>query len=386
MFIKPGISKNSFFRKGVYFFGIFICLFYCTIITGQPVDKKATQETFNLFRNLQKGLQKGILFGHQDDMAYGVNWEYQNGRSDVKETAGEYPGLFGWELGGIENDAAVNLDSVPFDKMKDYIRKGYEAGAVITISWHLNNPLTGKTAWDPSPINTIPAILPGGEKNELFKTWLDKVAVFLKSLKTNNGTYIPVIFRPYHELNGSWFWWGGKNCTTQEYVALWKYTVTYLRDTKEIHQLLYAYNTDRFSSEKEYLEKYPGNDWVDIVGFDIYQKGDILANDKFITEMDKSLFLLEAIANDKKKIPALTEFGFNTVPDSTWWTSVFLKSIEKHTIAFVLAWRNAGHKAFSEIEFYVPYKGHSSAADFLKFSKKKKIFFEHRTKQLKLYQ
>jgi hypothetical protein len=43
----------------------------------------------------------------------------------------------------------VNLDSVPFDRMKQFIREGYERGGVITISWHLNNPLTGKSAWDP---------------------------------------------------------------------------------------------------------------------------------------------------------------------------------------------------------------------------------------------
>jgi len=119
----------------------------------------------------------------------------------------------------------------------------------------------------------------------LYKSWLDKVAVFLQSLKGKHGEYVPVIFRPFHELNGSWFWWGGKNCKSSEPIQLWKFTVSYLRDTKNIHQLLYAFNTDRFSSEEEYLERYPGNEWVDIIGFDIYQKGDILGNDAFIKEM-----------------------------------------------------------------------------------------------------
>ena len=380
------MQMNTDVKKRFYFILIFTCLINCIAVKAQPVDKLATKETSRLFHNLQLLSQKGTLFGHQDDMAYGVNWKYQQGRSDVKDITGQYPGVFGWELGGLENDALVNLDSVPFDLMKDYIRKGYEAGAVITISWHLNNPLTGKSAWNPSPLNTIPAILPGGEKNKLFNTWLDKVAVFLQSLQSKNGTPIPVIFRPYHELNGSWFWWGGKNCTPKELIELWKYTVSYLRDTKQIHQLLYAFNTDRFSSEKEYLERYPGNDWVDIVGFDIYQKGDILANDKFIAEMDKSLSLLDKIAKEKNKIAALTEFGFNTIPDADWWTTVFLKAIEKHSIAYALAWRNAGRKSANEIEYYAPYKGHLSADDFLIFSKKKKIFFEKRTRQLKLYQ
>ena len=380
------MQTNIDFKSGICLSLVLTCLVNCVAIKAQPVDKLATKETSRLFNNLQLLAQRGTIFGHQDDMAYGVNWKYQHGRSDVKDVTGQYPGVFGWELGGLENDASVNLDGVPFDSMKTYIRKAYEAGAVITISWHLNNPLTGKSTWDSSPTNTIPSILPGGEKNHLFNTWLDKVASFLQSLQSKNGTLIPVIFRPYHELNGSWFWWGGKNCTPIELIDLWKYTVAYLRDTKQIHQLLYAFNTDRFSSEAEYVERYPGNDWVDIVGFDIYQKGDILANDKFIAELGKNLSLLDKISIEKNKIPALTEFGFNTIPDANWWTSVFLKAIEKHSIAYVLAWRNAGLKADNEIEYFAPYNGHLSANDFLVFSKNKKIFFEKRTKRLKLYQ
>ena len=380
------MQVNLKFKSGIYFILIVTCVINCVAIKAQPIDKLATKETSRLFNNLHLLATKGTLFGHQDDMAYGVKWKYKHGKSDVRDVTGEYPGVFGWELGGLENDALVNLDGVPFDSMKTYILSAYEAGAVITISWHLNNPLTGKSAWDPSPANTISSILQGGEKNKLFNTWLDKVALFLQSLQSKNGTPIPVIFRPYHELNGSWFWWGGKNCTPNELIDLWKYTVSYLRDTKQIHQLLYAFNTDRFSSEAEYVERYPGNDWVDIVGFDIYQKGDILANDKFIIEMDKSLYLLDKISKEKNKIPALTEFGFNTIPDANWWTSVFLKAIEKHSIAYALAWRNAGLKANNEMEYFAPYKGHLSADDFLAFSKKKKMFFEKRTKKLKLYQ
>jgi len=375
----------AFFSHKKYGLTLFICLAVMGVITAQPIDKNATRETNALHKNLQAILKKGILFGHQDDMAYGVQWKYQPGRSDVKDVAGQYPAVFGWELGGLENDSPVNLDSVPFDKMKTYIRNGYEAGAVITISWHLNNPLTGKSAWDPAPANTIPSILPGGEKNELYKSWLDKVAVFLKSLKAKNGTYIPVIFRPFHELNGSWFWWGGNNCTPQQLVELWKYTVGYLRDTKQVHHLLYAFNTDRFATEQEYLERYPGNEWVDIIGFDIYQKGDILPNDRFITVLDNSLSLLEKIAQEKRKIPALTEFGYNALPDSAWWTTVFFKAIQKHSLAYALAWRNAGQKSASEIEYYVPYRGQRSAKDFLQFSRKKKIYFQQRAKLLQLY-
>src|ERR1700760_793281 len=106
--------------------------------TSTPVDKKATRETQALYRHLQQQGTKGFLFGHQDDLAYGVGWKDVPGRSDVKDVTGEYPALYGWELGRIELDHIANLDGVSFDKMKAFIREGYERGGVITISWHLN--------------------------------------------------------------------------------------------------------------------------------------------------------------------------------------------------------------------------------------------------------
>ncbi len=212
---------HSFSKMPAMNLKIFLCLSLlsfsvCTFSQPElPADKKATKETVNLYRNLKKTMQKGIMFGHQDDYAYGVNWKYEPGRSDVKDVAGDYPAVIGFEIGRIELDWKNDIDGVSFDSTKRYIRQAYERGSVITISWHLNNPLNGKTAWDAEP-GTVASILPGGEKNQLFNTWLDKVAVFMKSLKGENGEAIPVVFRPFHELNGSWFWWGKKHCTPDE--------------------------------------------------------------------------------------------------------------------------------------------------------------------------
>lgn len=341
-----------------------------------PIDKKATKQTVNLYRNLKKLEKKGIMFGHQDDLAYGVGWKYVQGKSDVKEVTGDYPAIYGFELGRLELDHKVNLDSVPFDKMRGYIQDIYKRGGVVTLSWHLNNPLTGKTAWDPAK-GTVKSILPGEEKNDLYKSWLDKVAKFILSLKAKSGEPIPIIFRPFHELNGNWFWWGKDHCTPDEFKQLWQFTVSYLRDTKNIHQLLYAYNTDRFSSKKDYLLKYPGDDWTDVLGFDVYQrKGGDDGNAAFIKDVDHMLTKLEDISHQKNKIPALTEFGYAQVPDSTWWTNVFYKAIGKHNISYVLAWRSAGIKPSGEAEFYLPYKGQMSEQDFIKFYKKPDILFQ----------
>ena len=67
-----------------------------------------------------------------------------------------------------------------------------------------------------------------------------------------------------------------------------------------------------------YLERYPGDEWVDVTGFDIYQHYEIGKNDAFAREFGRTLGELEKIAADHGKIPALTEFGYAGLPDSSW--------------------------------------------------------------------
>lgn len=370
---------------------IFCSLFFVQNVNAQStpallVDKQATKETVALYNNLKRLLDKGIMFGHQDDLAYGYGWKYIPGKSDVREVTGDYPVVYGFELGHLEIDHPTNLDSVPFDKMKGFIKDIYGRGGVVTISWHLRNPLTGKTAWDPAK-GTVASILPGGEKHELYKNWLDKVVQFLQDLKGKGGEYIPVIFRPFHELNGSWFWWGANHCTPEELKQLYQFTVTYIRDTKNVHHLLYAFNTDRFKTREEYLERYPGDEWTDVIGFDIYQRATgSAANEQFIKDIDGMLSMLENIATEKGKIPALTEFGFNAVPDSTWWTNTLWKGIGAHKISYALAWRNAGFKPESKTyEYYVPFVGQASAKDFFQFYKLDKTIFQSNIRQENIY-
>src|SRR5690606_29483666 len=72
--------------------------------TVSLVDPDATAETRALFVNLRMLAPDHVLFGHQDDLAYGVTWKREDGRSDVKETAGSFPAVYGWEIGDFEND------------------------------------------------------------------------------------------------------------------------------------------------------------------------------------------------------------------------------------------------------------------------------------------
>jgi hypothetical protein len=350
-----------------------------------PSDKLATKETANLYRNLKKLVKKGFMFGHQDDLAYGVNWRYIPGRSDVKEVTGDYPAVYGWDLGNIENGADSNLDKVPFKKMQQFIQEGYSRGAVITISWHAGNPMTGKNAWDTTH-GTVASILPGGANNALYRSWMDKVADFMLSLKGKNNELIPVLFRPYHELTGTWFWWCRNNCSPEQFKTLWRYLVSYLRDEKKVHNLIYVYNTADFNSKENFLERYPGDDVADVVSFDAYQYNDPTKDNSFIKNTSARLSVLDTVAAERNKIAAFAETGYEQIPYASWWTETLAKAIGDHHISYLLVWRNHGYnQSMKKMHYYAPYNGQVSEENFKKFYQLDKTFFEKDVAAEKLY-
>src|SRR5437762_14200333 len=146
-----------------------------------PVDPAATAETRALFANLRHLARQHVLFGHQDDLAYGVGWSNEPGRSDEKETAGSYPAVYGWDAGGLERDATANLDGVAFERQRAWIAEGFARGSVVTLSWHMRNPVTGGNAWDTTA--AVAAILPGGPQHQRYTEWLDRFAEYVKSLR-----------------------------------------------------------------------------------------------------------------------------------------------------------------------------------------------------------
>jgi mannan endo-1,4-beta-mannosidase len=332
-----------------------------------PVDMNATQKTQALFQNMYNNLGKGIMLAHQDDAAYGHTWYGKVGGSDVKTVSGDYPAMVGWELGHLEIGAPYNLDSVYFTDMKRLMREVYDRGGINTISWHGDNIVTGKTAWDCGQDSVVRSILPGGSNHVKFLTWLDRLSVFFHDLKDEKGETFPVIFRMFHEHTGSWFWWGAKQCTPDEYNQLYRMTINYLRDVKGVHNILYAFSPCNVSTEKDFLLRYPGDDYVDIVGVDAYcgNKNTDETNTKFKKEVSEQLDIVTAYAKKANKIPVLAETGMEGIANPDFFTKVLLPTIEPYKISYVLLWRNA---YTIKTHYYAPFPGHASAADFKKFT------------------
>ena len=352
-----------------------VCLFFGCSQVDLPIDNEATEETVNLYNNLKAISQNGFMFGHQDDQAYGVGWFAEEGRSDVLSAVGKYPAVHGWDLGrDLSGDR--NIDSVSYERMKKWAVAAYERGGINTASFHMDNLTTGGNSWDRTP--SVKDILPGGSKHGEFLEQLDLLADFFADCD------IPFIFRPWHEHNGNWFWWGKGNCTEEEYAQLFRFTVDYLKNKKNIHKLLYAFSPDRSRlpldsmAEQNYLWGYPGDEYVDIIGLDNYRDARKSQNGSVsnVQNMTESLKLITAIANKKNKVAALTETGNESIKNPNWFTEVILDPVKENkdeiNIGWVLVWRNSNLPN----HYYVPYGEHEAMNDFKDFEKDNMTLFE----------
>jgi len=311
--------------------------------------------------------QKGYMFGHQDDPFYGLTWEWELDRSDILETVGDYPAVMGFDLGGIEMGNEKNLDDVPFTRIREELIKHHERGGIVTISWHPRNPVTEGTAWDVSDNLVIHKILNVESVRAKFIQWIIRVGDFLATLKTEDGKKVPIIFRPWHENNGSWFWWGQNLCSDEDYRAFWNLLQDELI-ARGFDNLLWSFspNLDGGWNEERFLKRYPGNDRVALIGEDAYQWG---TEEDFVKALTKDLDFLQEFAEKNNKIFALTECGIKNLPDATWWTRVLKPIMDRYPICYFHTWRN-----YKE-EFFAPDPNQQSAADFKKLYEASNVLF-----------
>ncbi len=318
----------------------------------------------------------GLALGHQDTVAYGVGWtagaqaDAEKSapaaslpeRSDVALICEDFPAVFGWDAFGIENEASANGDGVDFALMRAAMIRHHARGGLNTLSWHLDNPVSGGNAWDTTP--AVTAILPGGTHHEDFVVSLDRLADFIATIQDEHGKGIPLLVRPFHEHTGGWFWWGRNSTREEDYVAIFRFVVDYLVHTRKLQQLAFAFSPGggEVTSPQSYLYGYPGDAYVDVLGFDYYYFRD---SKRLVSVAE--IAVREARA--RSKVAAITEFGpkggLNSfgVAGATWFSKQFLSPLAAHPetfgLAYALAWRNARPE-----HCFISYPAHPSAADF----------------------
>ena len=354
-------------------------------VTNYISDKQATKETVALFYNLKKLGKTKVAVGQQD----AFNGFYQNagGDSDIKKNTGYDPALLGSDFMFItdknNNNQSDNWFYQQEQKIINDTKTAYAKGMINTFSWHLREPYNEDSFYT-SDMTTeqkntaFISILPGGSNHGWYKKKLDKVASVFLNLKGSKGELIPIIFRPFHEFDGSWFWWGANFCTPEEYKTVYKFTVDYLKNTKGVHNVLYAFSPDNsYNTPEGYLSRYPGDAYVDVLGMDNYGDFNNQGNEG-ARKANAKLKMLSNMVLINKKIVALTETGYRITaeipPVADWFSNYLYTALNDNPtfdaniieVNYVMFWNNDNNG------YYVPNGSVSNTADFKTFVEKPK--------------
>lgn len=314
-------------------------------------DISASSVLTELCQELALRMDSGIMLGHEESLAYGSMWYNQPGRSDVKSVCGNYPAVVDWSLDGIESGASLSADSVPFVRIKQYVKQFYGHGGVTVFSW---NP-----SWQSSLSGKTDSILSEQEFVQRYGKGLDRVAAFLMDLRSDSGSYIPVIVQLFD-------WTDLENvCSPEAYITLWRRSVDYLRNDKNVHHVLYAYSRNAVKTEEELTRYYPGNAYVDVVGLSLYQDFETDASGAlYVQQLEQGLSVVCHFAQKNKKFPALTGTGLKGVKISNFFSGILDPVISRHKISYIVFGANMWNE---EESYYIPIPGHPASEDFLNF-------------------
>ena len=365
------------------------------------VDEKAISEIASLYSYLiGVGKTDKVIFGHQNDIhhkggKYEIPGDTSGIKSDTLDITGSIAGLVGMDTlsftgdeleGGV--DAAVKVAS-----------QAAAEGGIITLSSHMPNFEVVKnkgvddngnydySGYTPGVTkgDIVQRIMPNGDLNEVFLGYLDMIADYGLQLQ-EEGT--PVLFRPFHENNGSWFWWGKAFCDEQAYKNLFAYTVEYLRDVKGVHNFLYVYSPGGpFEDEADYLSRYPGDEFVDVLAFDMYHDNPT-EGDKWIDVLEETIELVQGLAEKRGKLSAVSEVGMrvgnggiaqvgNKRKD---WYNEILDVVSNSNMPYFMVWANFDDKD----NFFIPYRmtettGHEMINEFIDFYNDERSIFAKET-------
>ncbi|MCR5763124.1 MAG: glycoside hydrolase family 26 protein [Treponema sp.] len=371
-------------------------------------DGKTKQSTIKLASFLAQLSKSGkILYGHQNDR-HSKAGPVQPGftGSDTEDVCGRAAAIMGIDALSL---TGMELGECSWERQKrlnaaiSLCEKASKEGSIISLSAHMPNfelvqqNLKGGAAdysgYTPNDLrgNVVQDIMPGKRLNGIFTGYLDLVCDLLLALAEKD---IPVIWRPFHENTGGWFWWGCDTCSPEEFKNLWKYTWEYMTDVKNVHNVIWAYSPgSEPSSISEFEERYPGDSYIDLIGLDMYQNYsfDYAA---FWQDYDRQLELSALAAKKHGKLFANTETGIMRPENKAlldegnergWYERVAGICL-KHKACYFLLWANFG----ADKAYYTPYvtrrktdsrgipvelEGHELLDDFISFHNMDNVIF-----------
>lgn len=265
-------------------------------VTSSLVNKNSTANTKKLYSFLKDSYGKYVITGQQCDG--GING---NEFKAIKNLTGDYPALLGLDMMSYTpSRTAFGESSSAVEKAIEFANKG----GIVTFCWHWNAPTEYLNSTANSPDGWWGGFYTQSSKFDIEKVMngqdakgkklLDRdIKEIAKQLKRLEKAGVPVIWRPLHEGSGGWFWWGAKG--SDAYKKLWKYLYNELTNTYGCNNLIWVYNGQS-------ADWYPGDEYVDIVGEDIYPGNHVY-------DPQVSRFKQAINYGSKTKITALTENG-----------------------------------------------------------------------------
>lgn len=265
-------------------------------VTSSLVNKNSTANTKKLYSFLKDSYGKYVITGQQCDG--GING---NEFKAIKNLTGDYPALLGLDMMDYTpSRTALGASSSAVEKAIEFANKG----GIVTFCWHWNAPTEYLNSTANSPDGWWGGFYTKSSKFDIAKVMngqdakgkklLDRdIKEIAKQLKRLEKAGVPVIWRPLHEASGGWFWWGAKG--SDAYKKLWKYLYKELTNTYGCNNLIWVYNGQS-------ADWYPGDEYVDIVGEDIYPGNHVY-------DPQVSRFKQAINYGSKTKITALTENG-----------------------------------------------------------------------------
>jgi mannan endo-1,4-beta-mannosidase len=245
----------------------------------EPVTTNASPEAKALLELFYRISGKYTLTGQHNY----PNTRDRNSRFAAKYM-GQTPAIWSTDMGFAKEGDTDTYLARP-DIVKEAIRQ-HKKGAIIALCWHAvppttNEPVTFRPVSDkpvhPDSLATIQGRLAEWQYKELMtqgtdlhNQWekqVDSIAVYLKKLQQAK---VPVLWRPYHEMNGDWFWWGER---VGEYstIDLWKMLFNRMVNHHKLDNLIWVWNVDRPGTPiRNFANFFPGDKYLDIVSLDVY--------------------------------------------------------------------------------------------------------------------
>lgn len=228
----------------------------------KPVNPSASKESAALLSYLSDLSGKGMISGQHDYLESPD--EFNN---KLKNASGQYAVLHGYELGAINNQSKETI-ARQRQAVVDSAIKWHKGGGIVAMTFHQNLPGTSPE-WANVKMNLSQDkfdayVTPGTPQYKALIAELDEVAGYLGELRDAG---VPVLWRPYHEMNGNWFWWGQKD----NFAQLWDIVYERMVNTHKLNNLLWVWNPNAPNEwAKAYSNYYPGAAKVDVLAADIY--------------------------------------------------------------------------------------------------------------------